>query len=155
MTDTEQILEDVVAHLTACMTGSGHAYAGKLPNADNVLLGDYPTPAAAKYCYTVDWGTVGDQYATAYAGQPMNATTDVLIRLYVDDIPANDDARKVARQCNSTSGGTLGLIPSLRLFRGAGYMLAPVTSRYLTPEEKPNFRFSIGLEVRCQAKQIG
>ena len=153
MTDLDTILEAVAEHLENCQTGSGHALAGDLPNVDNVLVGDYPTRDALKAALTVDWG--GDVMPAKFGPGPEELNSDIMVRLYLSDIPNDDDLNKAARQFLSSSNGTKGLRPCLRAFRALGYMLAPLTARYLRPEERPEFRFSVGLEVRCTVKQFG
>jgi hypothetical protein len=144
--DLEVVLDAVVAHLVA---GKALEESG-IPNLTTVSKGDYQTPDAKKVHLTVDWA--GSQFDLNLSGlnglQKENA--EIALRGYLSDIPNDDEVNAFARELKTT------ILAWMRRFKSTGgYMLTPVSARYIQPAEKPGFRFTIGVEVRFAVRMFG
>lgn len=141
--DLEAVLDCAVSHLEAGKEAEDEG----IPNVTTVTKGDFPTPNATKIQITADWAGSNYSGGVGLQGSLMGEDTDIAIRGYLSDVPNDDVHRQAARELRTT------IVNWMR--KMTGYILVPRSSRYILPAEKPDFRFTIGAEVRYAVKQFG
>lgn len=137
----EAVLDKVVTHMEA---GAAADETG-IPNVTTVTKGDYATPTASKVQITVDWA--GSAFSGGIGMGVLTEDVDVALRGYLADIPNDDQVNALARELYSAM---LNWVRKMK-----GYIVLPRSARYILPAEKPDFRFTIGAEVRLTMKQFG
>lgn len=137
----EVVLNDVVTHLEA---GKVAGESG-IPNVTTVTKGDYPTPTATKVQITADW--TGSAYSGGVGMSVLKEDVGVAVRGYLADIPDDDLVNAAARELASA------ILNWMRKMKR--YLVYPQGSRYILPSEKPDFRFTMGAEVRFLIKKFG
>lgn len=141
MIDLEAVLDRVTAHMEAGVASPGN----DIPDVTSVTKGDYATPTAKKVQITVDWA--GSNFSGGVAGAMLTEDADIAIRGYLVDIP-NDDVVNAAARALRTQ-----IILWMQKYKGNILQLR--SARYILPAEKPDFRFTIGAEVRYTTKNFG
>lgn len=145
--DLEKVLDDMTAHLVA---GKAAGNSG-IPDVTTVSKGDFATPDAAKVHLTTDWaGSQFDLKFTGGSGGPQRENAELAVRGYLSDVPNDDNVNHAARELKRV------IVSWMNKFKSTGgYVLTAVSARYIQPNEKPGFRFTIGVDVRFSARMFG
>lgn len=154
MRDLDAGLDAVVSYLQGCLEGSGQPHEGLLPEVRTVLLDDQITTDAQQPAITVDWAA--ENMEATGLGATVQSRDEIEICLYLGSLPKGSRPRALARAIYNSEAGNKGLRRALLAFPpGSGFALTLLSARYLRRDERPEFRYTVGLLVRCAARQLG
>jgi len=154
--DIQDILQAVVDHLENCLDSSSNlTYRGLMPGIRTVLLGDSSPTDTQQPCVTVDWAGE-DMVQTGFGPGVLVSEHELEVNLYIGSLQKGNVPKQLLWGLYTSSSGSTGLRKSILAFPpGSGFALTPLTARRLRPEERPEFRFTAGLQMRISVRKLG